>query len=163
MVIHEKYDSVDRLEELFPLSLQILRFKMVAMRRKAYRHGEPSQVSVDDLPLSADDPDPEQILARKEMLEGLAAAIATLGQRCKEIFRLKLEGHSFPEIRDRMGAASLNTIYTWDHRCRKELLARMGGRWEALPGGTLKPLPQGRWKPFPQGRWKPLPQGRWKR
>lgn len=135
MVIHEKYHGVDRLEELFPLSLQILRFKMVALRRKAYRHGEPSQVSVDDIPLSAGDPDPEQILARKELLDRLAAAIATLGRRCQEIFRLKLEGYSFPDIRRHLGAESLNTVYTWDHRCRKELLARMGGSWEPRPEG----------------------------
>lgn len=129
MVIHEKYGSVERLEELVPLSLQILRFKMVAMRRKAYRHGEHTQVSVDDFPLSGDDPDPEEILARKEMLDRVAAGIASLGQRCKELFRMKLEGRTFPEIRERLGAESLNTVYTWDHRCRKQLLEWMGGRW----------------------------------
>ncbi|MEO8659957.1 MAG: sigma-70 family RNA polymerase sigma factor [Bryobacteraceae bacterium] len=130
VVLHEKYGEVTRLEELFPLSLQILRFKIVAMRRKAYRHGEHTQVSVDDLPLAGDGPDPEEMMARQETLERLTAAIATLGERCREIFRLKLQGLSFPEIQKQMRAESLNTIYTWDHRCRKQLLSAMGGRWE---------------------------------
>lgn len=130
VVIHEKYGKVERLEELLPLSLQILRFKMMAMRRKSYRHGENSQVSVDELPLPGNTPDPEQILARKELLERLTAAIGKMGKRCRQMFRLKLEGRTFAEIRERMGAESLNTVYTWDHRCRKQLLEWMGGRWE---------------------------------
>jgi RNA polymerase sigma-70 factor (ECF subfamily) len=130
VVIHEKYGDVTRIEELVPLSLQILRFKMVAMRRKASRHGESRQVSVEDCPLPDDEPDPEQILARKEMLERLSAGIATLGERCRELFRLKLEGQTFPEIQKHFRIGSLNTIYTWDHRCRKQLLEWMGGRWE---------------------------------
>lgn len=44
MLLHDKYAHVTRLEELFPLSMQIMRFKMVAMRRKSYRRGEAGQV-----------------------------------------------------------------------------------------------------------------------
>jgi RNA polymerase sigma-70 factor, ECF subfamily len=40
---------------------------------------------------------------------------------------LKLEGKTFPEIQGILGAASINTIYTWDLRCRKQLQERMGG------------------------------------
>jgi RNA polymerase sigma-70 factor (ECF subfamily) len=29
-----------------------------------------------------------------------------------------------------MGAQSINTVYTWDHRCRQQLLDLMGGGWE---------------------------------
>jgi RNA polymerase sigma-70 factor (ECF subfamily) len=32
-----------------------------------------------------------------------------------------------------MGAGSINTVYTWDFRCRQHLLELMGGSWEALP------------------------------
>ena len=60
VVLHEKYAHVDRMEELVPLSLQILRFKTFAMRRKAVRHGEYAQVSVDDCPLAGEGPDPEE-------------------------------------------------------------------------------------------------------
>jgi RNA polymerase sigma-70 factor (ECF subfamily) len=44
--------------------------------------------------------------------------------------RLKLQGKTFPEIQKIMGAAALNTVYTWDHRCRKNLLDLLGGDWE---------------------------------
>jgi RNA polymerase sigma-70 factor, ECF subfamily len=130
VVIHEKYSHVERLEDLVPLALQILRFKLFAQRRKALRHGEYTQVSVDEYPLHGDAPDPEEMMARKELLEKLTAGIAQLGQRCQELFRHKLQGRTFPEIRGLMGAEALNTVYTWDHRCRKQLLEWMGGRWE---------------------------------
>ena len=47
-----------------------------------------------------------------------------------EPIRLKLQGKSFPEIQKIMGVAAVNTVYTWDHRCRKSLLELMGGDWE---------------------------------
>lgn len=130
VVIHEKYSHVERMEDLVPLSLQILRFKLFAQRRKAVRHGEYTAVSVDEYPLHGDAPDPEEAMARKELLEKLTKGIALMGKRCQELFRYKLQGRSFPEIKGLMGAETLNTVYTWDHRCRKQLLERMGGRWE---------------------------------
>jgi RNA polymerase sigma-70 factor (ECF subfamily) len=45
---------------------------------------------------------------------------------------LKLDGKGFAEIQEILGAGSINTIYTWDSRCRKELMDRMGGAWEKL-------------------------------
>jgi RNA polymerase sigma-70 factor (ECF subfamily) len=38
---------------------------------------------------------------------------------------LKLEGYSFLEIQKRIGAPTLNTLYTWDFRCRKQILERI--------------------------------------
>ena len=51
--------------------------------------------------------------------------------RCREVFRLKLQGKSFGEIQEILGAKSVNTVYTWDFRCRQQLLKLLGGRWEA--------------------------------
>ena len=53
-----------------------------------------------------------------------------MGERCRELMRWKLEGYNFPEIQKRMNVSSLNTLYTWDFRCRKELLERLGGEWD---------------------------------
>ena len=53
-----------------------------------------------------------------------------IDERCRELLRLKLEGNSFPEIQKIMGQQSINTVYTWDLRCRKQLLALMGGSWK---------------------------------
>ena len=129
-MLHEKYPKVDRLEELLPLSLQIARFKIMSMRNKTYRRGEHNQVQVDDLPIADPGESPAFRAERRERMGRLKAALATMGERCRELFRLKLEGNAFPEIQKRMGAASINTVYTWDLRCRKDLLARLGGSWE---------------------------------
>jgi len=132
LVLHEKYPEVTELSELLPLSFQILRFKMVEARRKAFRRGEHNQIPVEDLPLADPGGDPETELRRKQMLEQLIAAMNQLGQRCRDLFRWKLQGKTFPEIQVLMGQRSINTIYTWDSRCRKQLLQLMGGRWENL-------------------------------
>ena len=130
MVLHDKYPEVTRLEELLPLSLQIMRFKMTGFRRRVYRRGEHQQVSIDDVQTADPSRDPAMYAERQEMLDKLTAAIGNLGERCKEMFRLKLLGKSFPEIQEIMKAGSINTVYTWDSRCRQQLLALMGGRWK---------------------------------
>lgn len=133
LLLHEKYPQVAEAGELLPLAFQVIRFKMAGAVRKSVRRGEGHAVPVDELPLPASGDDPERAAARAEMRTRLLAAIAALGERCREIFRLKLEGRGFEEIRVYFRVDSINTIYTWDSRCRKSLLERMGGRWEALP------------------------------
>ena len=128
ILLHEKYHHVDRLEELVPLSLRIARF--MSLRRKSQRRGEYTQVSVTDIQLPDLEADPATLVERKLMLERLTQAVAQLGDRCRELLRLKLQGKSFGEIQKRMGAQSINTVYTWDHRCRQQLLDLMGGGWE---------------------------------
>ena len=130
MLLHEKYAHLDSPEELLPLSLQIVRFKIMSLRRKTARRGEYSQVSVTDVPLPDLHADPLDHLERKEMLERLGRAMGQLGERCRELMRLKLQGKNFVEIQKAMGASSINTVYTWDFRCRKHLLELMGGGWE---------------------------------
>jgi RNA polymerase sigma-70 factor (ECF subfamily) len=130
LLLHEKYPALDRAEDLVPLSLEIARFKILAVRRKTMRRGENTQISVDDLPLAGSEPDPLEQAARRERLEHLQAALKQLGARCREIFRLKLQGLSFIDIQKQVKAGSLNTLYTWDFRCRKELRERLGPDWK---------------------------------
>ena len=132
MVLHEKYPQVTELTELVPLSFQILRYKMLDRHRKTLRHGEYNQESVDDQPLVDPGDDPAMKAEQKERVTQLIAAIQQLGERCQNLFRLKLEGNTFPEIQQILGERSINTIYTWDSRCRKQLLDLMGGEWETL-------------------------------
>jgi RNA polymerase sigma-70 factor (ECF subfamily) len=129
-LLHEKYAHVTDLTELVPLAFQILRFKMLDAHRKALRRGEYNQASVEDLPLVDPADDPAMQLDQKQRVDRLMAALVKLGERCRELFKWKLEGKSFPEIQKLMGQSSVNTIYTWDLRCRKQLLALMGGSWE---------------------------------
>lgn len=133
LLLHEKYAHLKTPEELLPLSLQIVRFKIMSLRRKAVRHGEYTQVSVTDIPLPDLDAGPADQLERKQMLERLAHAMGQLGERCRHLMRLKLQGRNFAEIQKAMGARSINTVYTWDLRCRKHLLELMGGSWEPKP------------------------------
>jgi len=130
VVLHEKYPSVADLTELVPLAFQVLRFKMLDAHRKSLRRGEYNQESVDDLPLADPGDDPATQLDQKQRVARLLAAMAQLGERCRELFKWKLEGKSFPEIQKIMGQTSINTIYTWDLRCRKQLLGLMGGSSE---------------------------------
>ena len=133
VVLEEKYSHVERLEDLLPLSLQIVRFKMSALRRKTARRGEYSAVSVEDMPLTDGAADPLQQYERSELRERLTRAIGEMEDRCREMFRMKLEGKTFEEIRQALEVHSINTIYTWDFRCRQKLLEKLGGRWDSQP------------------------------
>ena len=130
VVLHEKYATVTDLTELVPLAFQVLRFKMLDAHRKSLRRGEYNAQSVDDLALADPGDDPSQEVERKQRIERLAQAMSQLGERCRELFKWKLEGKSFPDIQKIMGQHSINTIYTWDLRCRKQLLSLLGGSWE---------------------------------
>ena len=129
MLLHEKYAHLELLEDLVPLSLRIVRFKLMGLRRKAARRGESRQISIEDIPLPDLDASPSDHFERKELAEGLTRAISQLGERCRQLLRLKLQGKTFPEIQKIMGVEAINTVYTWDHRCRKRLLELMGGSW----------------------------------
>ena len=131
MVLHEKYRHLERMEDLVPVAFEILRFKMIALRRKAVRRGEYNQVSVEDVQLPDSAVDPATDAERRELRQHLMEAVGKLGERCRRIIALKLEGKNFIEIQKILGAASINTVYTWDFRCRKQLLELMGGSWES--------------------------------
>jgi len=130
LVLHQKYSHLDRLEDLAPVSFQILRFKLVSLRRKAARRGEYTQAAVEEVALTDGRPSPEEEAARRERVERLARALKQLAERCRKLFRMKLEGRTFAEIQGLMEAGSINTVYTWDFRCRQQLLELLGGSWE---------------------------------
>jgi RNA polymerase sigma-70 factor (ECF subfamily) len=130
VVLHEKYPRVTDLTDLVPLAFQVLRFKMLDAHRKSLRRGEYNQESIGDFPIADSRDNPGIELERKQTVDRLLKAMRQLGERCRELFKWKLEGKSFREIQRLMGQASINTIYTWDLRCRKQLLALMGGSWD---------------------------------
>jgi RNA polymerase sigma-70 factor (ECF subfamily) len=121
IVLHEKYPEITALRELLPLSLQILRYKILDCHRKSFRRGEYNQESVEELPLPASGDNPETELVKKQRLERLIVAFDQLSNRCRQLFRWKLEGKKFSEIQSLLGATSINTVYTWDQRCLRRI------------------------------------------
>ncbi len=99
--------------------------------RTEIRRGEHNPLPVDDLPLPDFRLNPAEQAERNQRLSRLKTALQTLGERCRRLIRYKLEGKSFPEIQALFQVSSINTIYTWDFRCRKQLLEALGGSWEA--------------------------------
>jgi RNA polymerase sigma-70 factor (ECF subfamily) len=130
LLLHEKYGHVIRMEELVPLAFQILRFKMWEGRRKSWRRGEHAHLPLEEIQARDPRDDPGALAERKEMLERLTRAVEGLGGRFRLLFLWNLEGRGFKEIQRLFGVDSINTIYTWDFRCRKQLIAKMGGVWE---------------------------------
>lgn len=135
VLLTTKYAGVSAIEDLVPLAFRIVRFKIIEFRRKAGRRGElaPSREGEDVVAALADDKAwsmPDVQLRRRELADRLAVALQQLTGRCRRLFRLKLEGHKFAEIQRALGARTINTVYTWDARCRERLLALMGGAWE---------------------------------
>lgn len=107
--------------QLVPLALQITRFKLVAQARKSARRGENRQVDMDEAPIADQRVNLILQAEQNELLEKMRAALPLLGERYREIFWLKLDGLSFPEIQAAMGAQNINTVYTWEARCREDI------------------------------------------
>jgi RNA polymerase sigma factor (sigma-70 family) len=84
--------------------LRIARNLFIDRRRKGRRDAQLFEYSA-DAALAADDrPGPERVLAGKESLAGVLAAIEKLPPRCREAFVLhRFENLSYPLIAHRMG------------------------------------------------------------
>ena len=129
-MLEERYAEVRSSTELLPLTLQILRFKMRRAQEIGIAGARRQLTSIEEQSYRGQRRRKSRPAGRRSV-ERLTAVVRKLGERCREIFRLKLLGRSFAEIQEDLGAASINTVYTWDARCRKKLLGMMGGRWDA--------------------------------
>lgn len=112
---HARYLHLDKAEDLLPLAITIIRNKAYEL----YRRNRTGQ-----LPEEYDPPDAGHDLAEDTRIaifqQRLEEGLLKLGERCRRIFQDKLDGYSFVEIAHRM-QEPVNTIYTWDLRCRKPL------------------------------------------
>lgn len=129
LVLHEKYAHLEQTEDLLPLAFRIMRYKLAAHVRKRNRRGEDRAADAGAVQLPAPGLDPEQAAVAAESRAALLRAFASLGERCRELLRLKLAGHGFEHIRRHFGAASINTVYTWDLRCRNQLKQSLRHIW----------------------------------
>ena len=129
LLLTTKYREVTSLADLVPLSIKIIRFKILSHRRKTQRRGENTNVPMEDIDLRDERASPHTLAEQRQAVERLKAALARLGGRCRELFRLMLEGKSFAEIGALLGARSVNTVYTWEFRCRGRLRRMLGASW----------------------------------
>jgi RNA polymerase sigma-70 factor (ECF subfamily) len=134
ILLTTKYGHLDDPADLVPLSMRIARLKMMNHWRKKKR----APVVPIDAPEAPPEPpadkgDVEDHLVQRLLIDDLLRAVDRLSERCRRLLALRLEGHDFEEIRSRMSAGSINTVYTWDNRCRKNLRDVLGPSWWGGP------------------------------
>jgi RNA polymerase sigma-70 factor, ECF subfamily len=121
ILLTTKYAHIEVIGDLVPLGIRTMQYLM-----HSHRRGQRNHENMDDLSLSDPSPNPETSARYKFLQERLMTVIGTLGDRCKRIFLLKLDGYNFEEIRLKLGAKSINTVYVWDFRCRRSLRELVG-------------------------------------
>lgn len=124
----KKYGDVRQIEDLLAIGMKTMKFKILGHRRKAKHSGIDGAQPVDDLQLRSEQPDAAEQLERRELADRLAAAVNKLGDRCRQLYRHKLAGKTYEEIRELMGAKTTGAVYTWDFRCLQQLKIQIGGR-----------------------------------
>jgi len=93
MLLQEKYAQLELLDDLLPLSCELCVLNDEPAAGKRYGRGENQPGSRSTIP-----PAGSRFLARpiyverKEMLEQLTRAMSQLGDRCREMMRLKTPG-----------------------------------------------------------------------
>lgn len=124
VVLLEKYTDLDDPEDLLPVAIQTLKFKLWGDNRRRWRRKEDQQVPVEDLALHYDGPSPEQRTIRQEYRDALRKAVGQLRRPCQELLTMQLEGMSPKEIIQRLGEPD-GTVYARINRCRKALEKEM--------------------------------------
>lgn len=132
ILLTTKYAHLDSPADLVPLSIRIARWKLMNHWRKVRRAPIEGGREERDLESLARDEGTEEALGRHLLLGRLLAAVDTLGERCRRLLLLRLEDRDFEEIRKLMDAASINTVYTWDNRCRKQLREALTPGWAGV-------------------------------
>jgi RNA polymerase sigma factor (sigma-70 family) len=122
-----KYADVKDPADLLRLAYDILFKLRIGWYRRRIRRGEDTAESVDDVPLADRADDPETALLRKEFAERVGKAIRSLGEPCRTILRLKLEGQDTDYIMKAIRAGTKNALFIRLKRCRDLLDEKLGG------------------------------------
>ncbi len=127
IILIKKYSDKESVDEILKISMGITKLLL----QSYYRTGKIDTVDVESANIEDYSPNPEQEARFRQLQSRIMQAVEELGGRCRQLFLLKLDGYSFTEIKVKMGANSIDTVYTWDLRCKKDLnklLAREGAR-----------------------------------
>jgi RNA polymerase sigma factor (sigma-70 family) len=120
-----KYAHVSDPTERVKVAAQIVANMTSSRWRRSGRRGERTAVDAADVPLEDGRPGPEELLAKRQLVDRLRSAVDRLRGRHREVLRLRLEDRTSQEIAEILGA-NLNTVYSWEHRCLKKLRELMG-------------------------------------
>jgi RNA polymerase sigma-70 factor (ECF subfamily) len=120
MLLERKYAGLDEEVDLLRIAIRTMDLKMKSWRRGVVRK-RLADTPVDEMPLSDSRPGAAEELEKKQFKQRFETALAKLGDRCRRLLYLKLEGKRLPEIRQMLGADNMQQLYTWDFRCRQDL------------------------------------------
>ena len=109
------------------MAIRTMSFKLKSFRRGVVRQ-RLSDKPADEMPIADNRPDASGEFESKEFKKRFEAALEKLGDRCRRLLLLKLEGHRLTAIREMLGAGSMQQLYTWDFRCREDLRELLGAR-----------------------------------
>jgi RNA polymerase sigma-70 factor (ECF subfamily) len=121
-VLWRKYQAVEAEIDLIRLAFTICKYKMLEGKRPRQHAGE--EGLDDEFPVADSRPNVEASLIDRSERQRLREAIERLGERCRQIFRLRLQSRSTAQIASVM-AASAATVHVWEHRCRKALFQEL--------------------------------------
>jgi RNA polymerase sigma-70 factor (ECF subfamily) len=125
MLLENKYAHLDQEGDLLPVAIRTMSFKMKSFRRGVGRQ-RLSDKPADEMPIADGRPNASEELERKEFKKRFELSLEKLGDRCRRLLLLKLEGHRLTAIREMLGAANMQQVYTWDFRCRQDLRQQLG-------------------------------------
>ena len=119
IVLLEHYPDKRELGEMAAIAVGVARHKIAEFLRTRERMHDGADLA----------PDPDRLhdlVAARESMDRLLAAMLRLPARCRELLTLRLiEQHDYAEIRMRLGISG--NIYEMMRRCHKSLLRLAGG------------------------------------
>ena len=125
-----KYPHITRLEDVMPLTTTIAMNHIRHLWRKKTADIQNATVEEDDDSRASSDPgrDPEQQVILRNLIDRMCSVIASkrFKDRCRKVLEMVYSGVPYEEIRVTMGAQTMATLYTWVHRCHKELRSGLG-------------------------------------
>jgi RNA polymerase sigma-70 factor (ECF subfamily) len=121
MLLIQKYSHVRDQASMLKVAITIARNKMWEYLRQSRREAAFLEEPVDQVDIHRE-------LERRQVIDRILPAMLRLPERCRHLLSLKLiHEKGSAEIQTILGANSINTVYTWERRCFKELINILGG------------------------------------
>jgi RNA polymerase sigma-70 factor (ECF subfamily) len=121
LLLMQRYPKVRDRVDMLRLSITIARNKMFEHFRQTRRQEELPETIADQIDIHRE-------LERRQVIDRVLPAMLLLDERCRQLLQLKLfENKGAAEIQKLLGINSINTIYTWESRCFKQLMVRVKG------------------------------------